>query len=222
MDGPGFFEPLILGLESIGAWAYAVVFLLVILESVIFIGFFMPGETLLLFVGFLVAQDILPLDIKILLFLIALGATLGNIVSYYLGRFHFRPVMDTSLGQRWQGILHEGESFFEKHGGKSVFLARFTGVFRAVIPLIAGLSRMKWLPFLLWNIAGAVVWSFVFLLFGFYAGAAATAFFEKSSRFIVSAGIFGLLLLAFYVGFRREKKVEARGDMRREEEKHEE
>jgi len=163
-------EQLIQFVSNLGHWAYVAIFLVVSLESAAFLGFFMPGETLVFLGGFLAAQGIL--ELAPLIALVSIAAMIGDSVGYELGRW---------LGLEWllragarfglrKGLLAV-ERFFHKHGGKAVFLARFSAFFRIMVPFLAGASRMRYYQFLLYNVLGGAIWAAGSVLIGYLAGA---------------------------------------------------
>lgn len=157
--------------EGLGHWAYLVVFLAVTLESAAFLGFVVPGETLVLLGGFLAAQGIL--DPFRLAALVCFGAILGDSIGYEVGR-HFGREWLLAHG-RWVGLtearLRRVDDFFHAHGGKTVLIGRFSAFLRALTPFIAGASRMKYLRFLLYNALGGIIWSIIFVALGYLFGA---------------------------------------------------
>ena len=157
--------------SGIGHWAYLAIFLVVSLESAAFLGFFMPGETVVFLGGFLASQGVL--DAKLLVPLVAMAAILGDSIGYELGRLLQKSWFLTYgcwLGLRethWERI----EVFFQRHGGKTVFLARFSAFFRILVPFFAGAARLKYVHFLLFNVLGGVVWAVGSVALGYLAGA---------------------------------------------------
>jgi len=123
----------------LGLWGYWLVLLVSLLESLVLAGEIVPGAALVIFAGFLSAQGFL--DIGDLIWFAAIGAILGDGLSFYLGTkgTHFFRSENKFLKV---AHLERGESFFHKHGSKSIFLGRFVGPLRPIIPFIAGLSKM--------------------------------------------------------------------------------
>lgn len=167
-------------------------FLGALLESAAFLGLVVPGETLVLLAGFLCAQGILHTDV--LLLVVAAGAVLGDSIGYQLGRSLGRPGLvrfGTMLGLTEQRI-ERADQFFIRHGGKSIFLGRFIGFARALVPFLAGSSRMPYRQFLPYNVAGAVAWTIVIVSLGYFLGAS----WELASKWIGRASaILGVALL---------------------------
>ncbi len=176
----------LLGLVSrLGHWGYLIIFLAAALESAAFLGLFVPGESLVLVSGFLAAQGVLDLDGLIVT--VALGATLGDSLGYELGRRLGRPWVELH-GDRFglsKQRLNRADAFFARHGGKSVFLGRFVGFARAVVPFLAGSSRMPYRQFLSYNALGAMLWATSFVLLGYFLGAS----WNRAEKWIGRASI---------------------------------
>jgi membrane protein DedA with SNARE-associated domain len=155
---------------GIGHWAYLAIFLVVSLESAAFLGFFMPGEALVFLGGFLASRGVL--DVTLLIPLVAAAAILGDSIGYELGRLLQKPWF-LHYG-RWLGLNERGwkrlEDFSQRHGGKTIFLARFSAFFRILVPFFAGAVRMSYPHFLIFNVFGGVVWATGSVLIGFFAG----------------------------------------------------
>jgi membrane protein DedA with SNARE-associated domain len=182
----------------LGHWGYLVLFLAAGLESAAFLGVFIPGESLVLVCGFLAAQGALDLDAVIVT--VGLGATLGDSVGYELGRRLGRPWIERH-GRRFglsKDRLDRADAFFARHGGKSVFLGRFVGFARAVVPFLAGSSRMSYSRFLPYNALGAALWAICFVVLGYFAGAS----WQRAERWIgaASAILAGVVLTVLALG----------------------
>lgn len=148
--------------------AYALVAALVFAEAALFVGFVLPGETAVLLGGVLAATGRLYLPVVIVLVVVA--AVVGDSVGYEVGR-HLGPrVLSTRPLRRHARRLDGARRLLRERGGWAVFLARFTAFLRAVVPALAGVSRMPYRRFLLFNAAGAVVWGAGVVLLGFSAG----------------------------------------------------
>lgn len=153
-------------LPSIG---YLGIFAIVFAESGLLIGFFLPGDSLLFTAGFLASQNIF--DIKILSILCFVAAVGGDSVGYAIGHklgrklfkkpdsFFFHP-----------DHLLRAEKFYEKHGKKTIILARFLPIIRTFAPVVAGIGNMKYKTFLTYNIIGGFLWAVLLPLAGFYLG----------------------------------------------------
>jgi undecaprenyl-diphosphatase len=155
----------------LGHWGYLVIFLGATLESAAFLGLLVPGEALVLVAGFFAAQGLL--DIGDLIVIVAIGAMLGDSIGYEMGRRMGRPGLER-YGSRF-GLsitrIERAEALFTRHGGKAVFLGRFVGFARALVPFLAGSSRMPYLKFFPYNALGAALWSAAIVLLGYFMGA---------------------------------------------------
>ena len=154
-------------LEHVGAFGYWVVFFVALFESLAFIGTFVPGATIVVFAGVLSAKGYL--DVGDLIWFTAVGAILGDSISYWLGtkgtKFFRNENKFLKLAH-----LERGEAFFAHHGPKSIFFGRFVGPIRSIVPFIAGLSKMKQGKFLLWNISGGALWATLHVALGYFFG----------------------------------------------------
>jgi membrane-associated protein len=152
------------------AFGYIGIFITVFAESGFLLGFFLPGDSLLFSIGLLAVDG--HLNIVGLLFLVILGAILGDSFGYYLGR-RFGPTLfnrpDSWLFKR--SYADETKLFFEKYGKKSIVLARFVPVVRTFTPVMAGIGAMDYSAFLVYNIVGGVLWGGGLLLLSYFAGA---------------------------------------------------
>jgi membrane protein DedA with SNARE-associated domain len=152
-------------LQLIGQYGYLVVFFGVMLESA---GVPLPGETVLITAGVLVHRGVL--DYGDALFFGILGAAVGDQIGYWVGRFGGRPFV-----LRWGKYvfiaperLERAERFFTRHGGKAVFLARFITGLRVFGALVAGMSRMPWGKFALYNVLGGTAWATAAVSLGYF------------------------------------------------------
>lgn len=185
----------LIGLATrLGHWGYGIVALGAMLESAAFIGLFVPGESMVVVAGFLAGQGVFDLDVLIVA--VAIGATLGDNIGYELGRHLGRPWaarFGYKLGLT-ESRLARAEAFFSRHGGKAIFLGRFVGFARALVPFIAGSARMRYATFSIYNALGAALWSLVFTLLGYFLGQAAQAWVGKATA-VLGAVVFVAIVL---------------------------
>ena len=138
-------------------WTLAIIFLISFGESFAFVGFLFPGTAILIAAGTLIPTGIIPL--WPVLIGSVMGATFGDFISYGIG-YRFGPVLET----HWPfathpNLLAKGQTLFEKHGALSIFVGRFLGPVRAVVPLVAGSLQMPVERFLIANIVSAIIWA---------------------------------------------------------------
>ncbi len=187
-----FLEYLVDLTARLGQWGYLIVFLVVMLESQALLGFFMPGESFVLLGGFLAGRGVLDLDALILT--IFMAATVGDSIGFVLGQ-HLGREWLVRHG-RWIGLsehhLEKVESYFQRHGGKSVFASHFMHLLRALIPFMAGASGMTYWRFVLYNAIGCALWAGTFALLGYFFGQS----WDMLEKWIGRAGeIVGVVLL---------------------------
>ena len=155
--------------ELIRTVGYLGVFTIVFLESGLLIGFFFPGDSLLFTAGFLASQGFF--DIKILIAGCFIFAVLGDSIGYYIGKT-LGPKIFTKENSIFfhKKHLESAQRFYNKHGGKTIILARFIPVIRAFAPVVAGVGTMAYKRFLFYNLFGAVLWAIGVTFAGYYLG----------------------------------------------------
>lgn len=176
-----------------GLWTYLVVFLVIFCETGLVITPFLPGDSLLFTLGSIAAQSENPLNIFILLPLLILASILGNQANYSIGHAIGPKVF--AVNRPWlinQKHLAEAHQFYEKHGGKTIILARFIPIIRTFAPFIAGVSYMSLKQFNFYNIGSAVLWISSLLGLGYFLGSLP---FVKENFTIVIYGIIIVSLL---------------------------
>jgi membrane protein DedA with SNARE-associated domain len=174
----------------LGYWALLMVSLL---ESLAFVGLVFPGSTFVVLMGVLSARGYW--DLGDLIWFATVGAILGDGISYSLGKRG--KILFTESSRIFRvSYLERGEAFFRKHGPKSVFLGRFLGPIRAILPFIAGLSRMEPRLFYVWNILSAIAWASSHLLVGYLFGNVCNMIEIWSGR----AGFLLAVILLFLTG----------------------
>ncbi len=143
-------------LAQYGTYVYIVLFAIVFCETGLVLFFFLPGDTLLFIAGAFCATG--QMNFALLMALLIVAAVTGNTVNYYVGRAIGQRVFTHNY--RWinKNALQRTHDFFEKHGGKTIIVARFVPVVRSFAPLVAGVSEMTLARFQLFNVTGAVLW----------------------------------------------------------------
>lgn len=155
--------------ELIKTAGYLGIFAIVFLESGLLIGFFFPGDSLLFTAGFLASQGFF--DIKILIAGCFFFAVLGDSIGYLIGK-NLGPKIFTKDNSIFFNKNHllTARRFYDKHGGKTIILARFVPVIRAFAPVVAGAGKMDYKRFLIFNLVGGVLWAIGVTLAGYYLG----------------------------------------------------
>ena len=177
-------------------YGLAALFLIVMLESG---GLPLPGETALVAAGVFASHG--ELDIAAVVGVAAVAAIVGDNLGYWVGRTGGRGLLERSaLLSGWsERVLPWAEGFFRRHGAKTIFIGRFFSVLRVTAAWMAGVSRMHWWTFFLWNAAGGICWAALVGLVSYYAGEAAA---DAISHYgLIGGGVLVALLLAALVGF---------------------
>lgn len=153
-------------IETVG---YLGLFLIVFAESGLFFGFFLPGDSLLLTAGLLASRG--QLDVTILLIALPIASILGDSVGYWFGKRAGPHIFtrENSLLFRRRNLL-AARAFFERHGGKTIVLARFMPFIRTFAPIVAGAAEMRYGRFLLYNVVGGLIWGAGVTAAGYYLG----------------------------------------------------
>jgi len=183
-------QPTLAFIAAHAGWAAAVMFVTAFGESLAFLSLLFPGTTLLIAAGTLMSDGTLPY-LPVLTCAVA-GAVLGDTVSYWIGRRFGGRIALVWPFSRYPDLLRDGIRFFGRHGGKSVFIGRFFGPMRAVIPLAAGVLQMPRGGFWVANLLSALIWAPMLLLVGDAIGTA-------GDRLIGAGRTFPLLLVGLIV-----------------------
>jgi membrane-associated protein len=149
---------------------YAILFLIFFSETGLVVMAFLPGDSLLFVAGAVSASPVAQskgLNVHVLVVLITLGAVLGNTLNYYIGRWLGKKVYDGTISWINQDALRKTHDFYERHGGKTVTIARFVPIVRTFAPLVAGSAGMEMHRFQYFNVVGALLWV-VSLVYGGY------------------------------------------------------
>jgi membrane protein DedA with SNARE-associated domain len=194
-------------IAHIHPYGYILLLVVTILEASVFLGLFVPGDTVVILSGFFASRAIMKLPLVILL--ASIGAIIGDNIGYAVGYRLGLPFL-TKQGKRFhvnQNHLKKAEDFFHKHGAMSVILGRFVAYLRTFIPVLAGISRMDYKVFLLCNVVGGILWAAVFTSIGYFFGQS----WEMISRILGLTGtiifFLGLTVIAACVIIRRRRSA---------------
>ncbi len=159
-------------MDIISTAGWLAVIAVIFAESGLLIGFFLPGDSLLFTSGFLVYTGVLKIDIHLFVFLLFLAAVLGDNVGYTFGRRVGLRLFNRPNSRFFkQDNVYAAQKFYEKHGGKTVIIARFVPFVRTFAPVVAGISKMDYKKFLLYNMIGGFIWAVGITYAGYYLGA---------------------------------------------------
>src|SRR5262247_1761441 len=156
---------------TLGPWLYVVLFLVLFCETGLVVSPFLPGDSLLFAVGALASIDGSPLSLPLLLLVMVSAAVLGDAANYAIGHY-VGPKVFSSPRSRLLNPKHvqRTHEFYERHGGKTIFLARFVPIVRTFAPFVAGIGRMRYAYFASYNVTGELTWVLSFLLGGYWFG----------------------------------------------------
>ena len=156
-------------LNLLGPWVYAGLFFIVFAETGLAIGFFLPGDSLLVVCGLFAAAG--KLNVWLMWVLLFVAAVIGDAVGYYSGR-KVGPAVFSRPKSRFFNPKHlqKAHAFYEKHGGKTIILARFVPIVRTFAPIVAGAADMSYRQFAIYNIVGGFAWVTSMLFAGYFLG----------------------------------------------------
>lgn len=155
-------------ISQYGTWTYAILWLVIFMETGFVVTPFLPGDSLLFAAGTFAALG--ALNIWVLTGILIVAAVLGDTANYWIGHTIGERAYTGEI--RWikKEYLDRTHAFFEKHGGKTIFLARFVPIIRTFAPFVAGVGRMSYGYFISYNVFGGLVWVPLFLFAGYYFG----------------------------------------------------
>ena len=186
-----------------GYWTYAILFVVIFIETGLVVTPFLPGDSLLFAAGALIsAQGVL--DVKLLYLLMVIAAVAGDTVNYWIGHKLGNQVYAGKI--RWvkKEYLDRTHTFYEKHGNMTIFLARFIPIIRTFAPFVAGVGRMSYKHFISYNIIGGIVWPAIFLFGGYFFGN--IPFIKEHFSLVVIAIIVISFIPAFVEFFKARKE----------------
>jgi len=189
--------------QNYGGWVYAVIFLIVFLETGLVVTPFLPGDSLLFVAGTLAAAG--ELHVHGLVALLILAAIMGDSVNYGVGRFLGPRVFrfeDSRFFKR--AYVERTHAFFEKHGGKTIIIARFVPIIRTYAPFVAGIGAMSYRQFLLFNVTGAILWVTSLTYAGYFFGNLPVV---KDNLTLVIVGIIVLSIMPGLIEFWRARRA---------------
>ncbi|EHQ28417.1 DedA family protein [Mucilaginibacter paludis] len=151
-------------------WTYLILFAIIFAETGFVVTPFLPGDSLLFAAGALIAGGKSGLDIYIMALLLVVAAFAGNTVNYELGKFLGVKVFKADNKILKLEYYLKTKAFFDQHGGKAVIFSRFLPIIRTIAPFVAGVGRMPFLRYSLYNIIGGLAWVISFLMIGYFFG----------------------------------------------------
>ena len=189
-------------IRNYGGLTYLILFLIIFAETGLVVTPILPGDSLLFAAGTFAALG--SLDPFLLTILLIVAAVVGDGVNYWIG--HWVGPKAFSGKVRWlrQDYLKRTEAFYEKHGGKTIILARFVPIVRTFAPFVAGVGRMNYGRFLAYNVVGAIIWVVVCVSAGYFFG---NLPFVRENFSLVVLGIIGVSLIPLIVEWVRHRRA---------------
>jgi len=158
--------------QIVGPWLYVILFVIIFCETGLVALPFLPGDSLLFTVGAVAGLSGSTINLPLMGVLLFIAAVLGDAVNYAIG-YRLGPAVFRSEESRWFNKKHliEAQRFYEKYGAKTIVLARFVPIVRTFAPFVAGIGKMSYWRFAVYNVLGALVWITLFLVAGWWLGA---------------------------------------------------
>lgn len=181
---------------------YIIAFVVMYVENGIMLGFFLPGDSLLFSAG-LVAASNKSINISLLCLVVFLGAFIGDQTGYVIGRKYGRPYIDKKNSPKLQRMIIRAEKFYERSGWWAVVAARYFPWIRTFVPPIAGAAKMRYYSFLTANAVGALFWSVLITLAGYYS---ASIPWVRSSSYAIAAFFISASIISSVAGYLRHRR----------------
>ena len=154
-----------------GMWVYAILFLILFCETGLVVTPFLPGDSLLFVAGALAALPTNDLNVHLMVTLLVIAAILGDAVNYTIGRLFGEKLFSNPNSKIFRrSYLDKTHAFYDRHGGKTIILARFVPIVRTFAPFVAGMGHMSYRHFALYNVTGALLWVLLFSYAGYLFG----------------------------------------------------
>jgi len=155
-------------IQQYGTLTYIILFAVIFAETGLVFTPFLPGDSLLFAVGAFAAKG--AFDVHLLFILLTIAAIIGDTVNYWIGHYFGPKVFSMNIRFLKKEYLEKTQQFYEKHGGKTIIIARFIPIIRTFAPFVAGVGSMNYSKFIQYNVIGAIVWCASFIYAGYFFG----------------------------------------------------
>jgi len=193
-------------ITNYGAWTYGILFFVIFIETGLVVTPFLPGDSLLFAAGTFAAMG--SLNPLYLFGLLAVAAVLGDTVNYSIGNYIGERAFSGNIKFLKQEHLDRTQKFYEKHGGKTIILARFVPIVRTFAPFVAGVGKMSYGHFIAYNIVGGITWVALFTFGGYFFG---NLSFVKDNFSLVVLAIIAISVLPAIIEILKERSRKAAG-----------
>lgn len=185
---------------------YLILFLIVFCETGLVVTPFLPGDSLLFAAGSVAALDGSPLDVYVLALVVFMAAFGGDNTNFFIGKFIGHKVYEKNYRLIKREYLNRTHAFYEKHGGKTVIIARFVPIIRTFAPFVAGVGSMKYARFIIFSMLASLLWISVFITAGYKFGQLPVV---KNNFSLVTLGIIIISTLPILIGYIRSRLSKA-------------
>lgn len=193
-------------ISQYGMISYGILFFIIFAETGFVFTPFLPGDSLLFAAGAFAAIG--SFNVFILLFSLWLAAFLGDTANYWIGHFFGQKIIDNpKIPFINQDHIDQTQIFYKKHGGKTIFLARFVPIVRTFAPFVAGVGKMEYGKFITYNITGGFVWVFGFILLGYFFGNIPAV---KDNFSVVVLAIIAISVVPIFIEYIKAKKKKSK------------
>jgi len=198
-------------IENYGGWTHGILFLIIFCETGLVITPFLPGDSLLFAAGIFAGAGLL--DLGWLLLILIAAAVLGDAINYTIGFRIGKRLLDNPNSRIFKKeYIDRTHSFYEKYGGKTIIIARFVPIVRTFAPFLAGVGRMSYRHFALYNVTGAVGWVAICVLAGYFFGS--TEFVKNNFSLMILIVIFVSLIPGLIEFVRHKMKNKKEGQLK--------
>lgn len=181
-------------------WTYLILFVIIFCETGLVVTPFLPGDSLLFAAGAIAALG--PLNIWLLLFVLIAAAFLGDSLNYTIGKFFGHKILERNTRFIKKEYIDKTHNFYEKHGGKTIIIARFVPIVRTFAPFVAGIGEMNYTRFISYNLFGGILWVAACSLGGYFFG---NITIVKNNFSIVVLAIIGISVMPMVIEYARHK-----------------